>query len=351
MGYCKLTDTYINQVRTLYLENDLVKVGILVDKGTDIFEFIYKPLDIDFMWKSRLGVRSPQSFIPTITSKLGSFLDYYEGGWQELFPNADEPCIYKGADLGLHGEVCLMKWDVEVLENTPDLIELEFSTSTYRTPFHLIKIVRLKSGSSVLEFEETITNEGGEKMDFMWGHHPALGAPFLDKNCIISLPKCKVRSDSFLGSSFSRIAPDQDVEWPTVNGLEEAFIDLSKIPSPDIKCNDRVFIYDFPQGWYAVTNKVKGVGFAMQWDKDIFPYLMYWQSFSGWAGYPFYSSAYTMALEPRSSYPFPLTKVIQHNTQLELDSGDSLTTRYQAIAYESKKEILSINENGKVTEA
>ena len=289
MNSCKIIDTFHNGVRTLYLENDLIKVGILVDKGTDIFEFIYKPAKIDFMWKSRLGVRSPQSFIPTITTELGAFLDYYEGGWQELFPNADEPCNYKGADLGLHGEVCLMQWDFEILQNTSKQIEIKFSTSTYRTPFHLEKKIRLMLGSPILEFEETITNEGGEIMDFMWGQHPALGAPFLDSNCVISLPKCKVRSDKLLESPFSRIAPDQVVEWPFINGKDEEIIDLSKVPPPAVKCNDRVFIYDFSQGWYAITNKVEEVGFAMRWDKHVFPFILYWQSYSGWAGYPFYS--------------------------------------------------------------
>jgi len=188
MGSCKFTDTYYNDVRTLYLENDLLKVGILIDKGADIFEFIYKPANIDFMWKTRLGVRSPQSFVPTVSTNLGAFLDYYEGGWQELFPNADEPCIYKGAALGLHGEVCLMRWNFEVIQNTSNLIEIKLSTSTYRTPFYLEKTIRLRSGIPVLEFEQTITNEGGEEMDFMWGQHPAIGNPFLDNNCIISLP-------------------------------------------------------------------------------------------------------------------------------------------------------------------
>jgi len=351
METCRLTDTFFNEVRTLYLENDLLKVGILIDKGTDIFEFIYKPANIDFMWKSRLGVRSPQSIVPTIPTKLGSFLDYYEGGWQELFPNADEPCVYKGADLGLHGEVCLMRWDFEIVENTPNQIEIKFSTTTYRTPFRLEKTIRLKSGSPVLEFEETITNQGGEEMDFMWGQHPALGAPFLDSDCVISLPECKVRSDSFLETPFSRIAPDQYVEWPFIIGKADEIIDLRKIPPPEIKCNDRVFIYDFSEGWYAITNRVKKVGFAMRWEKQIFPYLLYWQSFAGWAGYPFYSTAYTMALEPRSSFPFPLTKVIQEKTQLKLDPGASLSTTYLAAAYESEKDYITINSQGKVAES
>jgi hypothetical protein len=350
MNTCSVKETLFHGVRALFLENDFIRVGVLIDKGTDIFEFIHKPTSTDFMWKSRLGVRALQSFVPTIPTKLGAFLDYYEGGWQELFPNADEACVYKGADLGLHGEVCLMQWDYNVLQNTFDQVEIKFSTSTYRTPFHLEKTLRLKADSPVLEFEETITNEGGEEMDFMWGQHPALGAPFLDDNCVISFPKCRVRSDKFLGSPFSRIAPDQDVEWPFIKSIDGELIDLRNVPSTDVKCNDRVFMYDFLEGWYAITNKVRGVGFAMRWEKPVFPFLLYWQSYGGWTGYPFYGTAYTMALEPRSSFPFPLTKVIEEKTQLKLAAGVSLTTTYLAIAYQSKKEILSIDSSGNVTE-
>jgi len=152
-----------------------------------------------------------------------------------------------------------------------------------------------------------------------------------------------------LGSPLSRIAPDQDGEWPFVEGVDGNVIDLRDIPSPEAKCNDRVFIYDFPQGWYAITNKAKGVGFAMKWDEKVFPYLLYWQSFAGWSGYPFYSSAYTMALEPRSSFPFPLTRVIQENTQLTLGAGDSLSTQFLAAAFESHKDIIAVDPQGSVT--
>jgi hypothetical protein len=326
-------------------------VGILIDKGADIFEFKYKPANIDFMWKTRLGVRSLQSFVPTVSTNLGSFLDYYEGGWQELFPNADEACEYKGAALGLHGEVCLMQWRFEIIQNTSDLIEVKLTTPTYRTPFFLEKIIRLRSGVPTLEFEETITNEGGEEMDFMWGQHPTLGGAFLDSNCVIYLPKCRVRTDAMLGSSASRIAPDQDCEWPFVEGVDGNMIDLREVPSPDAKCNDRVFIYDFLQGWYAVRNKAKNVGFAMKWDEKVFPYILYWQSFGGWKGYPFYSSAYTMALEPRSSFPFPLTKVIQENTQLTLSPGASLSTTYIASAFESENDIIRVDSQGYVKQS
>jgi len=351
MNYCCLTETVYHGMRTLFLENSLIKVGILVDKGTDIFEFTHKSTNVDFMWASRLGVRDPRSFTPTISTKLGAFLDYYEGGWQDLFPNADEPCIYKGAEIGLHGEVCLMPWECTVLQDNNDEIVVRFSVSTYRTPFRIEKILRLGRDKPVLEIEETITNEGLEEMDFMWGQHPALGPPFLDEQCVISLPKCRVRSDSFLGSDFSRIAPDQDVEWPFIKGKDGRMIDLRQVPSKDANCNDRVFIYGYSDGWYAVTNREKKVGFAMTWEKPTFPYLLYWQSFGGWHGYPFYGTAYTMALEPRSSFPFPLSRVVEENTQLKLSAGASLTSHFKAIAYLSQGDVASITSSGDIEEA
>jgi hypothetical protein len=205
-------------------------------------------------------------------------------------------------------------------------------------------------GKPILEIEEKITNEGREEMDFMWGQHPALGGTFLDQDCVITLPKCRVRSDSFLGSDLSRIAPDQDVEWPFIKGTDNITIDLSRVPSKNADCNDRVFIYDFSEGWYAITNTKKKVGFAMKWEKSIFSYLLYWQSFGGWYGYPFYGTAYTMALEPRSSFPFPLSRVIEEKTQLKLAAGDSLATRFQAIAYRDIEKIRSISFDGTVEE-
>ena len=37
-------------MRAVYLENELLRVGVLANKGTDVFEFTYKPRDINFVW-------------------------------------------------------------------------------------------------------------------------------------------------------------------------------------------------------------------------------------------------------------------------------------------------------------
>jgi hypothetical protein len=345
---CRVWEFVFQGMNVVVLENEVLRIGILADKGTDIYEFLYKPTDTDFMWRSWLGIRDPHLVQPTLSSRLGSFLDHYFGGWQELFPSGDEPCTYKGAEIGVHGEVCLMPWTYEVVRDDPEEIQIRFRVHTYRTPFCIEKTLTLKSGRPTLHVHECVTNMSQEEMDFMWGQHPALGSPFLDEQCVISVPKCRVRTDEVLRTPWSRIAPNQDTEWPIVkddNGVE---IDLSKIPPIAARRNDRVALYDMAESWYAVTNTARKIGFGMWFQKEVFPYLLYWQSFGGWEGYPFYRTAYTMALEPRSSFPFPLTQVIDAGTQLKLAPGESLEANFTAVAYENCEGVRHITPDGSV---
>ncbi len=70
------------------LENELLRVGVLADKGTDVFEFNYKPKDMDFVWLTAGGVRNPTSYLSTSPDTLATFVDYYPGGWQEILPES-----------------------------------------------------------------------------------------------------------------------------------------------------------------------------------------------------------------------------------------------------------------------
>jgi hypothetical protein len=347
---CRISEFSFKGLRTVVMENEVLRVGILVDKGTDIFEFIYKPLDIDCMWRSRVSIRGWQPSYTNVPSKKGPFLDYYFGGWQELFPNTDEECIVKGAELSLHGEACMLSWDYRIDTNEPDVIEVCFSVETIRTPFRLEKTLVLKAKQPYLEFREKITNIGNERMDFIWGLHPALGKPFLKEGCTITIPECEIHSDPMISSEFSRIGIDQVSRWPIAQGIEGNPIDLSFVPNETIECNDRVEIRDIIDGWYAVTNPDLGLTFSLVWDKGVFPHLLYWGSFCGWKGYPFYGTAYTLAIEPRSSFPFPLTRAIENGKQLSLEGGDTLETTYQAFFAPTKGKILSVSTKGILTE-
>ena len=91
----------------MVLENDLLRVVVLVDKGADVYQLVHKPTDVDFLWRSRWGVRDPSKFSPTTGSGEGLWLDMYEGGWQTVLPAGGFPTKYGGADLGLHAEASI----------------------------------------------------------------------------------------------------------------------------------------------------------------------------------------------------------------------------------------------------
>src|SRR5210317_55681 len=99
-GKCKLSDEWsINDMKVIWMENDFLKIGILAGRGSDIFEFRYKPLNLDFMLRLKKGIRNPQKDFSQMRHTPNQFEDYYYGGWQEILPNSPG-FNYRGAELG-----------------------------------------------------------------------------------------------------------------------------------------------------------------------------------------------------------------------------------------------------------
>src|SRR5665647_1532878 len=125
---CRITDEIrYKGLKALIMENELLRVFILTDKGTDILELLYKPKDIDFMWKS------PKTFRGGGIDRK-DFLESYLGGWQEIVPNGGSPCIYKGANFGLHDETSMIPWDYDILEDGQSKIMVKFYTKLSKVP-------------------------------------------------------------------------------------------------------------------------------------------------------------------------------------------------------------------------
>jgi hypothetical protein len=331
------------------LDNRFLRIVIAAGKGTDIVEFLYKPLDLDFLWRSYTGLRDSSNFNPTIANPEGSFIDFYTGGWQEMVPNAGMNCIYKDAALGVHGEVCLLPWSYHIVRNSPTDVAITFCVRALRTPFYVEKTLSINDQDPVLHIDEFVRNEADEPMDLMWGHHPALGWPFIDESCRIFLPPCRVRTPGDYAAPSSRLEKGQDTEWPMVKGRKGERVDLSRIPPPEVRSHDMAYMYDFQDGWYALVNGSRGVGFGLRWEKDTFPSLWFWQNYRGGFGYPWYGATYTAALEPVSSYPQTLTEAIKANTQLVLPAGGERHTRLTAVVFSDRAEVHGITPDGKVS--
>lgn len=347
---CRIKDKYLYKgMRVVVMENELLRLSILLDKGTDIFEFLYKPLDIDFMFVSTSGIRNPNIGLSTNVHSTGFLSDYWEGGWQEMFPSAGAPCYYYGAEFGQHGEVHLLPWDYSILEDNPNYISIKFWVSTYRAPFLLEKTLTMKSKSPILYISEKITNGSSVDVDFMWGHHPVFGYPFLNEGCIVNMPPSKVWVHEISYSDDNNLLPNQRSNWPFAKNKKGEQINLSMLPTINSNTEDLVYITDFNEGWCCVTNPFIKLGIGFAWPKEIFSFIWYWREFNGGLKYPWYRRHYNIGLEPCTSFPGSgLDEAIKNNTARRLKGGESLKFDWLALAFSGFESISNITLNGEV---
>ncbi|MGB9678222.1 MAG: DUF4432 family protein, partial [Candidatus Ratteibacteria bacterium] len=278
------------------------------------------------IFAKKIGLKVMVDMTPDAWMK--SFIDYYPGGWQEIFPNAGGMCEYKGAILGLHGEVSLLPWEYKIIEDSKDKVSVKFSVYTYRTPFYLEKTITIKSGTPYIEIDEEVRNLAGEEVDFIWGHHPAFGKPFLSESCVINIKGGKVKVVSGDGKSYTNLKK-QDGIWPFVEGIDGKFIDISKVPSENDNVSDIIFISQLEEGYYEIINEKLKIGFFMEFPKEIFKYIWFWRIARGSYNYPWWGRTYNIALEPFSSLPV-LSEAIKRNDQLKLKEKGSLKVSLKA---------------------
>lgn len=347
---CRISDSWTYRgLKTAVLENEHLRVVVLIDKGADIYQFVHKASDIDFMWRSPWGVRDPSKFMSTSGWPSGVWLDVYEGGWQTVLPGGGYPSNHNDVELGIHAEVNTMPWDAVILKDSIDEVRLRCWVRTYRTPFYAEKILTLKSGSLMLEIEETITNEGEETASCVWGQHVALGAPFLSEDCVVDLPRCAIVNSTEQWHPNNRLQPGFRGDWPNGQTKDGKVVDMRRIPPRSARLTDLSYFTEISEGWYAATNTKLDLGFGLVFPKDIFPHIWYWQVFGGGYGYPWYGRTYNVALEPFTSFPGNgLEAAVQNGTALALEAGQSRTANIKAVAYTGLKGVKRIQEDGTV---
>jgi hypothetical protein len=153
----------------------------------------------------------------------------------------------------------------------------------------------------------------------MWGHHIALGPPFLAPGGRIRLPEGVegIPHPQALNDHGRRVAAEQ-FAWPRAVSPEGQEVDLSILP-PRGAPSEIVYLTGFPESaWYEVV--CDGVGLRVEWDGRVMPYLWFWQEFGRTDGYPWYGRHWNIGLEPFSSYPTNgLAEAVGNGTALELE--------------------------------
>ncbi len=349
---CRISDAWhYDGMQALVLENELLRVTVLAGKGSDIVEFRYKPLDLDFLFFAPGGIRNPNRGLLSAPSG-GPFLDYFSGGWNEVLPNGGPPVTYKGAELGQHGEVSLLPWEYAILEDSPQRVAVRLWVRPLRTPFFLEKTLSLEPGRPALFIQERLVNEGGEPLHAMWGHHIAFGRPFLDDACVIDAPARRFLVHGAMpGYEPRRFRPSYEGAWPLVPAPDGRLVDAAFVPPfGSTQAQEMAYLAELDDGWYAITNQERKIGVGLRFDHTLFRYVWYWQQLGNVAqGYPWWGRVHTAALEPWTSYPTGgLNEAIANGTALLVQPGESVSTQLCALVYTGLERVTAITAEGVV---
>jgi galactose mutarotase-like enzyme len=320
---CRIDEFVWRGHRLIVMENELLRIGILPSKGADIVELRYKPQDLDVLWHAPQPYLPPGEEIPTVSRSQGNFLDYYPGGWQEVAPNAGPASVYANAQLGQHGEVALLPWDLRVLEDSETRLEIELSVETLRTPFRLCRRMSIASGSAVVNLQERMTNLGEQRLPYQWGHHCALGAPFLEEGCQLIMQPCDVVQPEYARGLQRRFAVNRPARYPALETESGGSGRVDLIPAKSARCEDVLLFSGLTRAQCALRNARRRMEVRLCWNEKAFPYVWCWQVYGGSVGYPYYGRTYNLAIEPFNCPIEPLDKAAKDGVVPFLDAGAS----------------------------
>ena len=334
MKGCTITDEWnFRGIKTVIFENQDLRIVILSGKGTDIFEIVYKPLNLNLLFRNPWGPLSPILF-PLVSPHDEVFRDYTGGGWSDILPNAGRACEFRGARFGLHDETPLLSWSHELTVSQGPNVSARFWTNLRKYPFFVEKMVSLNEQNEIA-IRESVTNTSSEALPFSWLIHPTFSRDFFGRDSKLEVSAKKIRRMS---------EEDQnDEKWQDISagtGKDKSPLDLSNLPFDATELDETLVLTDLKEGRYCLTNSSLDLTFSLQWDLRIFPYLWYYRSINA-KNYPYYGRSQFIALEPCTSARSGLALQQKKGDARVLGARERITTEIVAKVTTGKQKVRS----------
>ncbi|MCC3371909.1 DUF4432 family protein [Cohnella sp. REN36] len=310
-------ETTVEGIAAVRLENARLRVVILVGKGADVWELIYKPMEADVLLKTPEGL-APLRGRDLRRSPLVHYAKPYPGGWQELLPNRAR---FGETDVGAdrEGESAGLPWDWE-LRREPGAVVLQCRVALAHAPFAIGKTFRLRADAPALEIEEEAANIGRTPVRFIWTHHPAFAGPLVGPLANVVLPEGSHAFDVLRYERDRSEPPSRYEEDPRAATLPSGRTrDLTRVEprSPD---GEAIYIAlaGFAVGEAGIDNPETNLSLRLSWDAETFPCLRYWSRCD--------DELYTVALEPSSARFSDLEDCERYGGSLVLAPGERKKT-------------------------
>ncbi|MHB0875789.1 MAG: aldose epimerase family protein [Anaerolineae bacterium] len=332
MSGCRISDEWTyRSLRTLILENALVRATVLVDSGAKIHEFVYKPADRDFLWHNpRIEPRRPVF--------QGDVDAYWSGGLDEAIPTG-HACTFNGEALPYLGEVWSLAWDYEITRRGGDAVEVHLWRATPISPLLVERWMSVRAGEAIVRMRHRVTNVGRNDFPFMWGLHPAWAVSDRHR---IDLPSCEVLiEESVPGDRLGERGTRYTWPWAQDRGTGQP-VDMRRVLGPDAGTSDFQFAHPISEGWLAITDTEARLGAGMVFPKEVFPVIWLWLGYGGWRGY------HVAAVEAWNAYPQKLCDAVSSGVHGVLPGGASIGAETMLVAYAGLSAVERIDGDGTV---
>jgi hypothetical protein len=316
----RLTESTLAGWRAITLAGEELEVVVLPERGAEIYALVDLRSEMDLLFHAPWGL-SPPGAPPAEGSDGHVFLERYAGGWQELFPSVNGPSRYGGETIPFHGEVANVPW-----ECFQDADGLTGRVSCSSTPFDLERRMRLEGNALVLD--ESVTNRSSEPAHFVWGHHSVVGPPFLEAGCRLDAAVTDIVTIDEMWEDTARLEPGQRSAWPHGQLRAGGTVDLREVPGPEERSHDDVYLGGVEEGYVAVENGRLGMTFRLEFDPEVFRWLISWQPYGG-AMAPPLGGSYALGIEPWVSR-LDLAAAVRRSEAIELPGGDTFHTVVRA---------------------
>ncbi len=280
------------------LRSDDLEVVLTPAKGADLTSLVDRRTGVDVLFRTPWAGASSSTdaaSLPPLGSSKADWLARYAGGWQVLLPNAGEERVQAGAPQGFHGEAAVRAWTVEEAGNDAAVLTVDLLTA----PLRVRRTVRVTGPR--LELTETVTNLAPDPVPFRWVHHPAFGAPFVDRHTRIRAGARSLVTDAQAPGTV--LDADRLLPFPVCRGRDGGEVDLSRAPDPAVPREVFAALTDFDEHWFAVESPTHGFGVRVSWDGAVLPHAWFWQECHATAAYPWFRRAYVVAVEPANVLP------------------------------------------------
>jgi hypothetical protein len=314
-------------LRSIVLENSLLRLEVLPEAGAKINQITYKPLGADLLWHN--PHLSAARHEPS-----ACYDDVWSGGWDELFPN-DEPGPLNGYPLPDHGELWTGEWHAEPFERD-DAVGVHLRFTTPITSFLVERTLLLRADSAQFEIHYRFTNQGAENFPFLWKLHPAFAVSSSHR---IDFPPMAVLREPEFPGTLGEAPPI--FPWPHAH-LGNTTLDLRQVP--DVSSRALHFFYGagLVSGWCGITNRANRLACALRFDPKVFPSCWLFATYGGWR------DLNVAVLEPATGYPFQMQAMIAGGRARRLAPGESLETSVLFSAQEGLTSIGGIDEDGRI---